>query len=93
MTTKRYKDQILSLILKICQGNGASRTKVVYASGLNFKTINPYLTTLGRNGLIEIVPGSRPIYRITAKGEDALFHLVALEKLIQEFSATKTNNA
>ena len=85
MNAKRYKDQILSQILQICQGDGASKTKVVYGSGLNFKTIKPYLATLDKSGLIEIVLGSYPLYRITQKGEGALFHLRALEELIPEF--------
>jgi len=85
MSAKRYKDQILSQILQICQGDGASKTKVVYASGLNFKTIKPYLATLNKNGLVELVPGSYPLYKITQKGEDALVHLRALEELIPEF--------
>ena len=81
MGAKRYKDQILSHILQTCQGDGASKTKIVYASGLNFKTIKPYLATLDKNGLIELMPGSHPLYRITQKGKDALVHLKALEKL------------
>ena len=57
MGTKRFKDQILAQILKACEGEGKSKTKVVYASGLNFRTIEPYLITLNQNGLIEIIPG------------------------------------
>jgi predicted transcriptional regulator len=82
MSQKRSKGQIIAEILTRCQRDGASKTKVVYASGLNFLTIKPYLATLDKNGLIEIVPGSYPLYRITQKGEDALVHLRALEKLI-----------
>jgi predicted transcriptional regulator len=82
MSSKRFKDQILAQILRTCAGEGKSKTKVVYASGLNFKTIMPYLITLDKNGLIEIIPGEYPIYRITQKGEKALIHLRALEELI-----------
>lgn len=85
MSTKRFKDQILAQILKACEGDGKSKTKVVYASGLNFKTIVPYLITLNKNGLIEIIHREYPLYKITQKGEDALFHLMALEELIPEF--------
>lgn len=89
MGTKRYKDQILSKILQTCRGEGASKTKVVYASGLNFKTIKPYLATLNRNGLIEIISGPHSLYRITQRGEHALIHLRALEELIK-YDATAT---
>lgn len=85
MGTKRFKDQILANILKTCEGQGKSKTKVVYASGLNFRTIEPYLITLNKNGLIEIIPGEYPLCKITQKGEDALAHLRALEELIPEF--------
>ncbi len=89
MGIKRYKDQILSKILQTCIGEGVSKTKVVYASGLNFKTIKPYLATLNRNGLVEIISGPHPVYRTTQKGEDALTHLRALEELIlEDFAAT-----
>ncbi len=82
MGTKRFKDQILAQILKTCEREGKSKTQVVYASGLNFKTIVPYLITLKKNGLIEIIPGEYPLYMITRKGEEALIHLRALEELI-----------
>jgi predicted transcriptional regulator len=80
---KRFKDQIIAEILKACEGDGTSKTKVVYASGLNFLTIKPYLATLDRTDLIEIIPGSRPLYRTTQKGNAALFHLKAIEELIR----------
>jgi len=41
MGTKRYKGQILSHVLQICQGDNTRKTKVVYASGLNFKIVEP----------------------------------------------------
>jgi predicted transcriptional regulator len=79
---KRSKDRIIAEILKACEGEGKNKTKVVYASGLNFHTINPYLDTLDRNDLIEIIPGSCPLYRTTQKGNAALLHLKAIEELI-----------
>lgn len=80
MWKKRFKDQIIAEILKTCEGEGANKTKVVYDSGLNFHTIKPYLATLDRNDLIEIIPG--PLYRTTQKGRTALRHLKAIEELI-----------
>ncbi len=61
---KRFKDQIIAQILKTCEGDGVSKTKVVYASGLNFLTIKHYLDILDRNKLIEIIPGPYPLYCI-----------------------------
>jgi predicted transcriptional regulator len=82
MGTKRSKDQILAQILKCCELEARSKTQVVYSSGLNFKTIVPYLKTLSKSGLIEIIPGEYPVYRITKKGEEALIHLRALDDLL-----------
>ena len=70
MSTKRLKDQIIAEILITCRGEGKTKTNIVYASGLNFKTILPYLISLSKNGLIEIIPGEYPLYKITQKGED-----------------------
>ena len=93
MGTKRFKDQILAQILKACEGEGKSKTKVVYASGLNFKTIVPYLITLNKNGLIEIIPGEYPLYKTTQKGENALAHLRALEELITVYVSENCGEA
>ena len=82
MGAKRNKYQILARILETCQGEEMSKTNIVYASGLNFKTILSYLSILNRNGLIEIIPGKYPFYKTTPKGEDALIHLKALEEII-----------
>jgi predicted transcriptional regulator len=82
MGKKRFKDQIIAQILKTCDGEGANKTKLVYASGLNFFTIKAYLATLDKNNLIEIIPGSHPLYRTTQKGRDAQMHLMAIEELI-----------
>jgi len=85
MGTKRLKDQIIADILTTCRGEGKTKTNIVYASGLNFKTILPYLISLSKNGLIEIIPGKYPVYKITSKGEDALIHLNALEELMPKY--------
>jgi predicted transcriptional regulator/ubiquinone/menaquinone biosynthesis C-methylase UbiE len=85
MSTKRLKDQINAEILIACRGEGKTKTNIVYASGLNFRTILSYLISLSKNGLIEIIPGKYPIYKITPKGEDALSHLNALEELMPKY--------
>jgi predicted transcriptional regulator len=70
--------------LRTCEGEGASKTRVVYASGLNFKTVKPYLIILDKNGLVGVNNGPYPLYKITEKGKLALYHLKALEELISE---------
>jgi predicted transcriptional regulator len=83
MGQKRSKDQIMFCILEACRENESSKTHVVYASGLNFKTIVPYLGKLLKNDLIEIIEEPVKKYRITHKGNLALKHLRELEILIQ----------
>ncbi len=64
---KRSKHTIISQILEICDG-GASKTRIVYQANLNFKTVNPYIELLTRNGLIESKSGRIVLYKTTDKG-------------------------
>lgn len=64
---KRSKHTIISQILEICDG-GASKTRIVYQANLNFKTVNPYIELLTRNGLIESKSGRIVLYKTTNKG-------------------------
>ena len=48
---KRSRDVIISKILDICT-EGAHKTKIVYQANLNFRTVNPYLELLTKNGMI-----------------------------------------
>jgi predicted transcriptional regulator len=81
MPQKRSKDQLISQILTSCQGDGAGKTRIVYQVGLNFRTINPYLSLLTKKGHLEAAQGDRPIYRTTPKGEQALEHLREVEAI------------
>lgn len=68
---KRSKDVIISQILDICLP-GASKTKIVYQANLNFRTVNPYIDMLTKNGLIETLQGSLVVYKTTEKGTKML---------------------
>ena len=81
MSHKRYKDQILLSILQVC-GWGTSKTQIVYKSGLNFRTVVPYLDLLTNRGLVVREEGEIPVYRTTEKGEKALGHLREIERLV-----------
>ena len=81
MSHKRYKDQILLNILQVC-GGGTSKTQIVYKSGLNFRTVVPYLDLLTQSGLVVREEGDIPVYRTTEKGEAALGHLQEIERLV-----------
>ncbi len=64
---KRSKDMIISQILDICV-DGASKTKIVYQANLNFRTVNPYIELLTKNGLLETSIESTITYKTTQKG-------------------------
>ncbi len=64
---KRSKYQIISQILDICVG-GACKTKIVYQANLNFRTINPYIDLLTKNGLIKTSMGRNVSYETTNRG-------------------------
>ena len=45
----------------IC-ATGASKTRIVYQANLNFRTINPYLDLMIKNGLIKVKKERTLIY-------------------------------
>lgn len=62
---------IISQILDIC-ASGASKTKIVYQANLNFRTVNPYIDLLTKNGMINVRDGPNTLYETTEKGMDLL---------------------
>jgi predicted transcriptional regulator len=68
---KRSRDKIISEILEACI-NGANKTRIVYQANLNFRTINPYLELLTRNGLINVEKDQTVVYTTTLKGLNLL---------------------
>jgi predicted transcriptional regulator len=70
---KRSKDAIISQILDVCT-EGASKTRIVYQSNLNFRTVIPYIDLLTKNGLLEITTtkNSSVIFTTTPKGAKLL---------------------
>lgn len=79
---KRSRDLIVSQILGICS-EGATKTRIVYQANLNFKTVNPYIELLIKNGLIDITEGQNKVYEITNKGT---VWLESFKQIQEEFS-------
>ena len=86
---KRSRDVIISQILDICV-KGASKTRIVYQANLNFRTINPYLDLLTKNGLINVKKEQNLIYETTPRGLDLLDNFKQIQS---ELSATEANDA
>jgi predicted transcriptional regulator len=81
MREKRNKDQIRAQILSLCQEDGASKTRIVYQTNLNFKTAKEHLDLLLEKGLLEDIPGEHIMYKTTSEGESALGHHRAIEAI------------
>ena len=88
---KRSREMIIMQILGICS-IGATKTRIVYQVNLNFKTVNPYIELLLKNGLISIMDGQNKIYKTTKKGTEWLesFKLIQNEFSIVDELASKT---
>jgi len=83
---KRSNLEILHRILKcIASKNYALKTHVLYASGLNTRTLDKYLRGLMSSELIIPISDGRHMYfTLTSKGRDFLFKL---EQLLQAVDA------
>lgn len=68
---KRSRHNIISEILDICK-DSASKTRIVYQANLNFRTVNPYIDLLIKNGLIDVSYGNGVLYKTTEKGTNLL---------------------
>jgi len=68
---KRSRQEIVSQILDTCM-SGASKTRIVYQANLNFKTVNPYLDLLIKNGLIIVNEKQVMLYETTLKGKSLM---------------------
>ena len=81
MQQKRSRDQIITQILDLCQGNGVSKTKIVYQGNLNFRSVNPYLDLLLQKGHLDAIQKGRTIYKTTQAGKQALEILLKAEEI------------
>jgi predicted transcriptional regulator len=69
---RRTRLEVLSSILEICSGEGASKTRIVYQINLNFKNAGVYLKWLTDKGYL-VKEGK--MYKITPAGKEMLLGL------------------
>ena len=74
-TERRCKFDIIVAILDAVSG-GATKTKIVYTSNLNFKIADKYLAFLQDHGLVE---QRGDVYKITKKGQEYLKKAMELQ--------------
>ncbi len=82
MNRRRSKEQISFKILEVCRGEGAAKTRIVYACNLNFKVTNHYLEGLVNNGFLETIDGPVTLYKTTNKGLAFIERLKPIEAMI-----------
>ena len=71
MNHKRSREMIMQSILEVC-AHGASKTRIVYQSNLNFTTVNSYMTQLLDSSLLEVEQGESTLYKTTKKGAELM---------------------
>ena len=85
MTPKRSRQEIMLVILDLCAGDGAIKTRIVYKCNLNSRTARGHLDELEKAGLIEAIRQPQHttkkgvIYRTTQRGITAAGMLRASE--------------
>ncbi len=77
---RRSRGGVIAKILEVCL-TGPSKTRVVYGSNLNFRTVVPYLDSLIANGHLVVTDEMMPRYKTTDKGKE----LLAIIKEAHEF--------
>ncbi len=83
---RRTKLEIILTVLNVC-AHGASKTRIVYAANLNFRTANLYIDLLLKKGLLESKPSSRPSYMTTLQGTEVMKSLMQINmNLLQDLS-------
>jgi predicted transcriptional regulator len=71
MNHKRSREMIMQRILEVC-AHGASKTKIVYQSNLNFTTVNTYMDQLLDSSLLEVEQRESTLYKTTKKGAELM---------------------
>jgi len=79
---KRSRHEIIAQILRVCY-DGASKTRLVYQANLNFKTIDPYIELLVKNGMMEIKEGKNKVYKTTDKGKELLENFDEIQSTLE----------
>jgi predicted transcriptional regulator len=93
VTTKEYRgrDEIFALMLRTVndsQGEGATKTSIMFKSYLSYKQLSEYLPLLIENGLVDEFPkhtignSTQNVYRITEKGLRLLQISQEIENLV-----------
>ena len=82
----RSRTEIVAMILDAANGEGETKTKIMYKAFLSYAQLKEYLSVLIENDLIEYIEGSE--YKTTQKG----LIFLKMNSEIEELLATPTRN-
>jgi predicted transcriptional regulator len=82
----RSRTEIVDSILNAANGEGETKTKIMYFAFLSYNQLNEYLSTLIENNLIEYLDGSKT-FRTTEKGLYFLKMNNEIKKLLPQTSS------
>jgi predicted transcriptional regulator len=86
----RSRTEIVDSILNAANGEGETKTKIMYFAFLSYNQLNEYLSTLIENNLIEYLDGSKT-FRTTEKGLYFLKMHKEIRKLLPQITTQMTN--
>jgi predicted transcriptional regulator len=92
MKMHRSRHSIILNILDTCK-RGSNKTRIVYQANLNFKTANPYIVFLIKNGFLETFQEKNIMYRTTNKGKVMLEKLKEVNFELFEEQESQTSDA
>ena len=84
----RGRTEIVAMILDAANGEGETKTKIMYFAFLSYNQLNDYLSILIENNLIEYLDGARR-FKTTTKG---LFFLKMHNELAELLEQTTFEN-
>ena len=78
----RSRTEIVAMILDAANGEGETKTRIMYFAFLNYNQVKEYLSTLIENNLIEYLDGAHK-FKTTEKGLNFLKMHNELAELLQ----------
>jgi predicted transcriptional regulator len=79
----RSRTEIVAIILDAANGEGETKTKIMYFVFLSYNQLNDYLSILIENNLIKYIDGART-FKTTAKGLHFLKMHNEMTELLQQ---------
>ena len=86
----RSRTEIVTMILDAANGEGETKTKIMYFAFLSYNQLNEYLSILIENNLIEYLDGTRR-FKTTEKGLYFLKMHNEMAKLLLQTTTVKND--